>query len=653
MKNNVYLAQVNNTYGNNVYLPYSVGLLQAYCQTIKEINDSFSFKDFIYLRDDPDTVTRRLDHPKIFGISCYIWNWEWSKALARSIKGYHPGCLVVLGGPQVPVRSADFFCQHPYVDLLVHYEGEVTFSEILLEYLIESPDYTRVKGISVRVDENRCYQTPNREKLTNLEELPSPYLAGTLDNLLTAPYSFQASQETHRGCPYSCTFCDWGSAVFTKVRPFSSERLEREFEWFGKNQIEFLYNCDANYGLLQRDHALTEKLVGTKRKYGFPEQFRAAYAKNSNTKIFGIAKLLNDAGMSKGVSLSFQSLDAHTLDIIKRSNIKVGDFAELMKLYRKEGIPTYTELIMALPGETYDSFASGIDKLVEAGMHEGLNIYLCSVLPNSEMGDPSYIEKHGIKFVKTPVLLQHSSPRTDAITEYTDIVVETNTMSREDYKKIFLFCWAVQCFHCLNLTQYLAIFMNSQFGVRYRTFYEELIEFAKTNPKTLLAAQLQLVSELVNKAVGGGSWDVIDPRFGNVLWPTEEATYLNLVVEKDMVCTEISDFLRHLLSVHGLQVEEELLSDLVKYQKHMIVDPFTPESFMIDLGYNLHEYFANGYQGIPTRLTKIPSRLKVIAETPFNGNLELYAQKVVWYGRKGGKFRHTNVTDVRTSARRV
>ena len=56
-------------------------------------------------------------------------------------------------------------------------------------------------------------------------------------------------------------FCDWGSAVFTKVRPLSDERLNAELKWFGKNQIELLYNCDANYGPLDRDLSLTQTNV--------------------------------------------------------------------------------------------------------------------------------------------------------------------------------------------------------------------------------------------------------------------------------------------------------------------------------------------------------------------------------------------------------
>ncbi|MQF67521.1 hypothetical protein FIM07_03665 [SAR202 cluster bacterium AD-802-F09_MRT_200m] len=106
---NVALAQVNYQFGNNVFLPHSVGLIRAYCETIPEIVGNINFLDFVYLREDPARVAQRLDSPRIIGISCYIWNWEWSKELAKTIKALHPDCLVVLGGPQVPAKSQEFF----------------------------------------------------------------------------------------------------------------------------------------------------------------------------------------------------------------------------------------------------------------------------------------------------------------------------------------------------------------------------------------------------------------------------------------------------------------------------------------------------------------------------------------------------------------
>jgi putative methyltransferase len=642
---NVALVQVNYRFGNNVFLPHSAGLIRAYCESIPEIADNFKFLDFVYLREDPTEIAQRLDAPKIVGISCYMWNWEWSKKLAEQVKTFHPDCLVVLGGPQVPAQPQDFFESTPYVDLVVHYEGEITFSEILREHLRANPDYSQVDGISVRGQDGQHIQTPGRARTQDLEVLPSPYVAGCFDYLMSETYDFHASQETHRGCPYSCTFCDWGSAVFTKIRQFSDERLYSELEWFGKNQIELLYNCDANFGLLNRDLALTQKMAETKKAFGFPQQFRAAYAKNSNLKVLEIAKILNDSGMNKGVTLSFQSMDDRTLEAIKRTNIKVQNLKELVGLYREEGIPTYSEIIMALPGETYESFADGIQKILEAGQHDGLNIYVCIVIPNSELADPAYIAEHGIKSVRMPVLLAHSSPSEDPIVEYYDIVVETKSLPQKDFKRIYLYSWIVQLGHCLGLTQYLALYSRHRGNISYKTFYESLLEFGRQHPETLMGQEVQSVSEVLDGAVQGGDWGVVLPRFGEIVWPTEEASFLNLVCDKRRFYEEISQFLDSLLSENGVakSTAEHDLSELVLYQEKMIIDPHTQPVTNLDLEFDFHGYFDSAYKGAASELKKNPNRLTITSDATFQGDLESYARTIVWYGRKANKFRHSDV----------
>jgi len=194
-------------------------------------------------------------------------------------------------------------------------------------------------------------------------------------------------------------------------------------------------------------------LVETKKLFSFPQEFRACYAKNSNDRVFEIAKMLNEAQMSKGVTLSFQSMDAHTQETIRRKNIKLDHFRETLQRYRQAGIVTYTELIIGLPGETLESFRDGINTLLNAGQHDGINMYLCQTLPNSEMNDVAYRAAHEIVDRRSPLLLQHSSPAVDPHQEYNDIVLGTSTMDAERFCETYKFAWAVQTFHCLGLAR--------------------------------------------------------------------------------------------------------------------------------------------------------------------------------------------------------
>ena len=85
-----------------------------------------------------------------------------------------------------------------------------------------------------------------------------------------------------------------------------------------------------------------------------------------------------------------QSLDGETLENIKRDNISLETYEVLQKRFTNHGVPTYSDLILGLPGETFESFTDGISQLIENGQHNRIQFNNLSILPNSEMGDPMY-----------------------------------------------------------------------------------------------------------------------------------------------------------------------------------------------------------------------------------------------------------------------
>ncbi|KKT82099.1 MAG: Cobalamin B12-binding domain protein [Candidatus Yanofskybacteria bacterium GW2011_GWA2_44_9] len=637
------MSQVNYRYGDNAFLPYSVAVLQAYAQAESEIRNSFTFKELIFLREDPDQVARRMESPSILALSCYMWNWEWQKLLAQAVKAYYPDCLVIMGGIHIPEKSDGFFREYPYVDLIIHGEGEVTFTAVLLAFL-SGGGFESMPGVSIRRPDNSTLKTSLPNRISDLSKLPSPYLTGVFDSIIDLPFLWNASQETNRGCPYPCTFCAWGPAYQQKVWQFSEDRIIEELEWFGRHRIEYIFNCDANWGIFERDLELTRKMAEIKARYqGYPKKFRMCTAKNSNDRVFDISRILDRAGMNKGATLSFQSMNDTVLEAVKRRNIKIKDFTSYMRQYREAKIATYTELIMGLPCETYTTFKEGIDKLINAGQHNGLNNYVCLMLPNDEMSDPDYVRKHRLGWVKMPILLAHSTPGSDPVQEYQDVVVSTNSMPVEDWERIFIFSWAVQSFHCLGLTQTMALFLRKQFGVQYSVFYEKLIDYFSSRPETLLGQQLVRVSDIVSGSIQGGRLDMVMPKFGEIYWPLEEAAFLNCVTDKETFYRELAGFVDDLLGQSGRSVDRTLLSNLLSYQRALVVDPYSDGEFSVNLEYDLHDYFAKAYLDEEGKLALASNRLVVKPSVVFKGDLVSYAREIVWYGRKGGKFYHSDV----------
>ncbi|MGN1168681.1 MAG: hypothetical protein ACI4RB_01060, partial [Acutalibacteraceae bacterium] len=95
------MAQPNSQYGDSIYFPYAAGSLIAYAFDDERICSEYSFKAFLYKKDDISHAVSGIDKPFLVGFSCYVWNYEYNKALAKAVKAAYPECITVFGGHQI------------------------------------------------------------------------------------------------------------------------------------------------------------------------------------------------------------------------------------------------------------------------------------------------------------------------------------------------------------------------------------------------------------------------------------------------------------------------------------------------------------------------------------------------------------------------
>ena len=633
MMRRIYLAQINNSFGDNAFLPYSAALLWSHASTRPSIASSWQLGGLLWRRDAIESALDAMADPDLLAVSCYLWNWRYNMALIDAAVQRWPNLQIVLGGPEVPDDSGQLLQDMPHITAVVHGEGEETFAD-LLEVLCVRGDLGSVRGISWRRD-GISVRNAERARLVDLDSIPSPYLSGLFDVIMSQhpEINWHASQETHRGCPYSCTFCDWGSAVYTKVRTFGQQRLLDEIDWFADKRIDLLYNCDANYGIYKRDIDLTTALVAAKQHKGYPRKFRASYAKKSDEKVFEIAKLLNDAGMSKGVTLSMQSMDPITLQNVKRSNIAVNHFRELTQRYRTADIPAYTEIILGLPGESLHSFTSGLEALLAGGQHDNINVYLCMLLRNSEMAEPDYVRQHGLITATLPLTDNHRSDAADDIPEFHDVVIATKTMPHADWLRAHELSWMVQALHCLGLTQLLAQYHAVVRG-DHMGFYQRLLREHR-HSDTLLGQQIQRFTQQVQLMLAGAdSWHVSDDRFGPIRWPHEEMTFMQLRLDADRFYEELKPQLDWLPA--------ELVDQLLRFQKLSTLSPDMIGDEVDCYDWDLLLLRDDLLQGKVT-LHVQPTLLRFASDQYYHGQGAEWARDRVWYGRKQALLR-TKIT---------
>lgn len=626
VKKNIYFVQANDVYGSDVkttYIPYAVGCIQAYCMQSKVIAENFSFGKIIYSRRPVDEVVSELDNPFMVLFSSSVWNTEYNKALAQKIKSVYPYCYVVFGGHNIS-SDGSFLEKYPYIDFLTHRFGEEPTLGIL-ECLALGENLSDVANISYR----NCFGeiiTTYYEAQTG-ENYPSPYLTGIFDEILKDDIKFSGLFESNRGCPNSCSFCDW-SSLKSKVRLFPLERVFAEIDWFVKNKIEYIYCTDGNFCLFDRDAEIADYIVECKEKYGYPQVFKAFFTKNRFNFVFDVSTKFFRSGLDKAKTISFQSMDQNVLENVGRKNISTEKFRELMKKYNELNIATFSELILGLPGETYTSFCSGVHDLIENGQHFAINIYPCELLPNSEMGQKTYQDKFGIKSTRVPFKLIHSnsSECAEEIQEYTEYITSTSSMNENEWARALLFSSYVQSLHNLGLIRTIAIFCRYEYNVSYDKFYNDLIDYSSEKSGSVLNDVYKRIDNLCNGVIQkkNALVDVCD-GLGDMCWGFDEIIYLEFYKKLNAFLKEVKTFINELYG------NNDVIDSLFDYQFD-IIKKIKTERIIITSSYDFYTYYNNIYSGRYEELNKEKICLEITDNTSVNSFID-FAREVVWYGR--------------------
>lgn len=397
---------------NSDFLPLGAANIISHCNKNSNIRDNYTFLDpeFRYNWDTPD-FHEKLKQSDIIGLSCFVWNMSSVDTISKLYKTYKPNGIIVYGGPQVPKNEqqrAFFASERPYVDYFIDGIGELKFEK----FLDNTADDTR--------------------KL----EIPTPYLDGTLDNIIHNWHNLTHSPlvmitETNRGCPYHCSFCDWGGLTRSKITMMPEEDVFKTLKVFVSNKntkrIDFL---DANFGMFERDQRFVEYVLENKPHEGV-EMGISGFAKNGSKWVVEIMKLItrNTIDRRRNIRLGIQTLGKETLETIKRKNIRTDTMIRVINEVQEDGSDVTGEMIIGLPGETADSWAHSLFTLHQTNV--SILAYPLFVLPNTDIDDPVYQKEHGIK---TKNLIK---PNGEKFT----VVYQCNSFDLDELVKMYLYYW--------------------------------------------------------------------------------------------------------------------------------------------------------------------------------------------------------------------
>lgn len=568
------------------YLPYSVGILWSYSLTNEFINDNLELDRLVYKREPIQELAIELAKNDIVSFSTYVWNRNYNFTLAQKIKEINPSVFIIFGGPEPPITNPNIFLDViPFCDVVVRGEGEYLFASLLEKY-IKKEDYSRDSGLLINLN-GECKNTGAGERINELDSVPSPYLSGVFDKILPLEKEWNAVIETNRGCPYKCTFCDWGSLTYSKVKKFNLTRVFHEIQWMSENKIGYMDVADANFGIfIERDNMIVDKLIEVQTNNGYPYRTGWSWAKNQQSEVVGIAKKLIKSGhFNNGLTISLQSMDENTLKTIKRSNMGINKINEIFAECRKDGVPLNVELILGLPGETLQTWENTMYGVFEVGQHDSVEVWQAQILENAEM-NLSQRDLYNIKGQKVldyfPNGLDNEAP------EFSEIVTSTSTMNLDEMVEGYKLSWFLITWHTGGFSQYVSRFLRKYSNLSYSEFYKGFREFLQTDK--FWKSEENEIDKIVKSWYLDGK-EIIS-QLGEVTITASTNQYRTLFkIHYEELYDTMYELINEYLKTFNLP--NELYLDIIQLNRCVVSKQRDLKDYQIQSKYNILEYILN------------------------------------------------------------
>ncbi|MBK79577.1 MAG: hypothetical protein CMQ43_01485 [Gammaproteobacteria bacterium] len=609
------LVSVPSLQAKSIYLPSIWAMLKTHAEQDERIRESYLWLDPIYRYYEPDIDPAEILKPyddvsiDVLALSCYVWNWKTNIAIAGHVKRANPDCLIVAGGPQIPWSRPGVIDSLKDLDIVVKREGEVPFTSILAQLLEDQPTFDRIPNLILRGD----IHTEDTSKMPPLSGQRSPLLAQAdrlapmVSDILEAGDDPHLLWETNRGCPYKCSFCDWG-VTGSKVRKFDLSRLNAEADWISRNGIHTVFVTDANYGIFERDFETATRLVEGHRSNGHPRFVLFNPTKGKQEIASRISRMFYDAGIFNDPLVNIQHTDPEVLKAIDRKNIQIDKLLEPILENWVDDFPVSCVLIAGNPMDNYRRWKACLDQVMEWGFHEDIVIHDFAVLPNAPAADTEYRARFGIRTVNRIMPDYRLSKDREARenTNRTEFIVATYSFDEHEWVRMKLLGYIVSGLHVYGSTRFVGYFLRYYANVHFGRFYSWILDEIRRD-SFIGEALRQIETTLMEflRCRDAQLYLDCDPSL-TFLSPPDQFLFHRSVTRQAAFYDNLGEVvLRHLPEL------ETTLADLIEFQSNVVVTPeYDPEiGRCLSLKHNWAEMFAPILRRKPrTTVNTVPMR---------------------------------------------
>lgn len=412
----ILLTAINAKYIHSNLAVYS---LKAYAK---------QYKEHIYISEytinhDIDYIIQEIykQNPDVIAFSCYIWNIELVKIVAKELHKILSNTKIWLGGPEVCYDIETGLLKEDYIDGILIGEGEETFLELASYYIEEKKSLEYILGIAYKEtakkvskqvqkdivennlqnkvlreneipkenetprenqipkenqiqikQENQIKITGNRQQL-DLNKIPFPY------EELTSFENRIIYYESSRGCPYSCSYCL--SSIDKGIRLRHIDLVKKELQFFLEHnvpQVKFIdrtFNCNHQHAMAIW-HFIKEQDRG---KTNFHFEISADLLQEEELEFLNTLR----PGLIQ-LEIGVQSTNLDTIKAIHRKmDLNKLSYA-VNRIQEGNNIHQHLDLIAGLPYEDYDSFRQSFQDVYQMKPNQ-LQLGFLKVLKGSNM----------------------------------------------------------------------------------------------------------------------------------------------------------------------------------------------------------------------------------------------------------------------------
>jgi len=486
-----------------------------------------NFKDTTWnFYDDDQTIIEREDiqqqllenPPDIVGISLYMWNIDRLLSNARWIKERFPNTMIIAAGPSADA-TPEFFTENNFIDAIILGPGVESFRQIL-DCKFNNTSINDVLGIAY-FKNNTVIKT---EPMPRSQE---PFILNFVGNFkdevkeLLDRYTKEYDRiifltAVMQGCPYSCSFCEQGTSLWTKMstRPLDYMYEEIDLLVTYKNILyEFI---DTNFGIT-KDYEKVIDYAIEKNVNGYLKFDRPTMAKNNVETTFYLLDKMFKHGIMDYSDFAYIALQDTNEDVLRlngRPPSKEFQKIEQFKIFtqNQKHKTNEVDIILGMPGQSFESLTGTLADLL---VHELLSHHLpghYAIFPNTRLTSPDnkiYYRKNKV-YIRTMAGMQTALIERDVEKEETklDYLIETETLSVSDLMHAhYMISMMCHVHGFLGWSRTPLNYLKNYYGIDNLEFVKKYAEYFNPINKHRLPESIRKDLEYVER------WFVGDDKF--------------------------------------------------------------------------------------------------------------------------------------------